>query len=100
MMAEAVPFLLLGLVLTIGYVIWRAGARGRGASRKAASMEAILREAEREARASARKQEELLALSPEKQYEQQRIRRMTEQNDGEGTQTKDAPAEPPTNRPE
>lgn len=98
-MTEAVPFILLGLVLTIGYIVWRAGVRRREAAGRETSMEDLLREAEQEARAAAREQEDLLALPPEQEYEQQRIRRMAEQKDGEARQNENNPPDPSPDRP-
>lgn len=86
--------IILGLVMTFGYVAWRLLSRQKKEERPAKSLEEALREAEAEARrlSSARRAGEAepdgsgLGLSPEQEIEREQVRRLA-----------DSPAAPATN---
>lgn len=79
-MNEALPFILLGLVLTVGYLVWRLGPGSKSRKREAQSLEAFLAGAEREAREKKAREQGVLDLDPAVAKKQEKLRKMVEQN--------------------
>ncbi|MCC5876805.1 MAG: hypothetical protein JJU11_11350 [Candidatus Sumerlaeia bacterium] len=86
-MGTALPFFLLGLLLTIGYLLWRVGPGRHGRKGNALPPEVYLAKAEREAREEAAKKRGVLELDPGEEKKREQLLKMAEQNQVSECQT-------------
>jgi hypothetical protein len=84
MAPEWIPFILLGLLLSIGYLVWRAGPGSR-ARREKVDVDVLLFKAEREAREKAARERGVLSGDPA----MDKVRRMAEKAEDSTPQTPD-----------
>ena len=82
MAPEWIPFILLGLVLSVGYLVWRAGPGSR-ARREKVDLDVVLFQAEREAREKAARERGVLSGDPA----MEKVRRMAEKSENSTLQT-------------
>lgn len=86
-MGTALPFFLLGLVLTVGYLLWRVGPGRHGRKKDDLPLEVYLARAEKEAREEAAKKQGVLELDPVEAKKREQLLKIAEQNQVDEGQT-------------